>query len=45
LASCRAFQPSRDLLSLIWQCVLESKSPTPEQIQTLKRNGLGKLTT
>lgn len=43
LATCRAFQPSRELLSLIWLCVREQKSPSLEQIQNLKLKGLGKL--
>ena len=43
LRDCRAFQPSPELLSLLWQCVLQQKSPTPSEIHTLKQNGLGKL--
>ncbi|KAL7529165.1 hypothetical protein ACHAXR_005018 [Thalassiosira sp. AJA248-18] len=43
LADCRAFQPSRELLSLIWQTVLTKKSPSLETVQTLKQRGLGKL--
>ena len=45
LATCWFFQPSPKLLSLIWRCLLDEKSPTLKQIRTLKQQGLGKLTT
>ena len=43
LKPCRLFQPRPELLSLIYRCVLTQKSPSPEQIRTLKQQGLGKL--
>ena len=43
LKACRFFQPSPELLSLIWDMLLKEKSPTLEEIQTLKQKGLGKL--
>ena len=45
LKACRHFQPNPKLLSLLWQCVLRQQSPTHEQIQTLRLEGLGKLIT
>jgi hypothetical protein len=45
LAKCRSFQPSPELLSLIWQAVLTKKSPSLAQINQIKQQGLGKLTT
>ena len=44
LKSCREFQPSRGLCSMIWQCVRTQSSPSLDQIQAAKREGLGKLT-
>jgi hypothetical protein len=43
LKSCREFQPSRGLCSMIWQCVRTQSSPSLDQIQAAKREGLGKL--
>ena len=43
LKHCRSFQPSRELLSLIWETVLTEKLPSHEQLQTLKRSGLGEI--
>ena len=43
LKHCRSFQPSRELLSLIWETVLTGKLPSHEQIQILKRSGLGEI--
>ena len=44
LAPCRAFLPSPELRSLIWDCVLHAKSPNPQQVKEMIRDGLGKLT-
>ena len=43
LKPCREFQPSRELLSLIWRSVQTKKSPSLKEIQELKQRGLGKL--
>ena len=43
LATCRAFHPNPELLSIIYQCALTKKTPTLKQIQELKQKGLGKL--
>ena len=45
LKSCHFFQPSPDLLSMIWNVLLKGKLPSLEQVKTLKQSGLGKLTT
>ena len=44
LAPCRLFQPSPELLSILYKRVLENKSPSLIEVRTLKQNGLGKLT-
>ena len=43
LRDCRLYQPSPELLSLLWSAALDKKSPTVDQIKTLKRSGLGRL--
>ena len=43
LATCCLFQPAPVILSPVWKCLLKKKSPSLKQIQTLKRQGLGKL--
>ena len=45
LQSCRFFQPSPNLLSVLWGIVLQKKLPSLQEVQTLKQSGLGKLTT
>ena len=44
LATCRFFQPSPKLVSLLWEIVLTKSWPSRKQIQILKQQGLGKLT-
>jgi hypothetical protein len=43
LQGCRRWTPSNKLLSLIWQCVQTKCCPSLEEIRTLRRTGLGKL--
>jgi hypothetical protein len=43
LQGCRRWTPSNELLSLIWQCVQTKCCPSLEEIRTLRRTGLGKL--
>ena len=43
LASCRFFQPSPKLLSMIWEIALIQKWPSQAEVQILKQEGLGKL--
>ena len=45
LKDCRRFQPSPELLSLTYRCVLNQKSPGLKEIQKMKLKGLGRLTT
>ena len=45
LESCRFFQPSPDLLSMIWAALLTEKLPSLSQIGKFKQSGLGKLIT
>ena len=45
LKSCRFFQPSLGLLSMIWAVLLEEKLPSLDQVKMLKQSGLGKLIT
>ena len=45
LKHCRFYQPSQELLSLIWETVLTRKSPDLESLQVLRLSGLGKLST
>ena len=43
LKNCRFFQPSPDLLSLLWDILLQEKLPSLRQVRALKQSGLGKL--
>jgi len=43
LRHCRFFQPSRELLSMIWEILLTRNSPDLNKVRLLKQNGLGKL--
>ena len=43
LSTCRLFQPSPKLLSLIWDAVTLNKSPSLEAVKTMRQSGLGKL--
>ena len=43
LKVCRSFQPSQELLSMIWDILLTEKLPCPRAIMQLRQNGLGKL--
>ena len=43
LKACASFQPSRKLLSLIWEILLTQKCPDLKQILSLKPQDLGKL--
>jgi len=43
LQGCRVFLPSQELLSLIWRCVRQQKSPNPAEMTTLRLNGLGEI--
>jgi len=43
LRHCRFFQPSRELLSMIWEILLTRNSPDLNKVWLLKQNGLGKL--
>lgn len=43
LKTCRDFQPSQELCSMIWQCVRTENSPSLAQIQAARQGGLGKL--
>ena len=43
LKHCRFFQPSQELLSMIWDILLTRKSPNLNKVLLLKQNGLGKL--
>ena len=45
LRNCRSFQPSQELLSMLWTIILSKNSPTLAQVRTLKQRGLGKLST
>ena len=45
LRTCRSFQPSQDLLSMLWTIILSKNTPTLSQVRTLKQQGLGKLST
>ena len=43
LRTCRSFLPSRELLSCLYSILLTRKSPDPNQVITLRRRGLGKV--
>jgi len=45
LRSFRFFQPSPNLLSMLWDMLLREKLPSLDQVRRLKQSGLGKLTT
>ena len=45
LKHCRFFQPSQELLSMIWDILLTQKSPDLSKVLLLKQNGLGRLST
>jgi hypothetical protein len=45
LKNCCFFQPSPELLSMIWAILLTQKSPDSNKVLLLKRNGLGRLST
>ncbi len=45
LKNCRFFQPSPELLSMIWEVFLTQKSPDLNKVLLLKQNGLGRLST
>jgi hypothetical protein len=42
---CRSFHPSPELISVLWDVVLNESLPSPTEIMTLRQRGLGKLTT
>ena len=44
LKNCRFFQPSQDLLLILWDILLREKLPSLKQVRDLKQSGLGKLT-
>ena len=43
LKNCRFFQPSPELLCLLWDILLQEKLPSLKQVRALKQSGLGKL--
>ena len=43
LVPCRFFRPNPDLLSMIWDILLNKKCPDLKQVATLKQQGFGKL--
>jgi len=43
LRHCRFFQPSQELLSMIWDILLTRNSPDLNKVRLLKQSGLGKL--
>ncbi len=43
LKNCRFFQPSPELLSMIWEILLTQKSPDLNKVLLLKQSGLGRL--
>jgi hypothetical protein len=43
LRHCRFFQPSHELLSMIWDILLTQNLPDLNKVWLLKHNGLGKL--
>jgi hypothetical protein len=43
LRHCRFFQPSQELLSMIWDILLTRNSPDLNKVWLLKQSGLGKL--
>ena len=43
LKHCRFFQPSQELLSMIWDILLTRRSPDLSKVLQLKQNGFGKL--
>ena len=43
LRNFRFFQPSQELLSMLWGILLHKKLPSLKQVRTLKQSGLGKL--
>jgi hypothetical protein len=45
LKHCRFFQPSPELLSLIWEILLTQKLPDLDKVLELKQNSLDKLST
>lgn len=45
LKDCRFFQPSQELLSMIWEIVLTKKCPDLKRVVALKPKDLGKLVT
>jgi len=45
LKHCSFFQPSQELLSMIWDILLTRKSPDLSKVLLLKQNGLGRLST
>ena len=44
LCSCRTFQPSQNLLTMLWDIMLNSASPDPLIIRQLKPETLGSFT-
>ena len=45
LKHCRFFQPSQELLSMIWEILLTRRSPDLKKVLLLKQSGFGKLST
>ena len=45
LKHCHFFQPSQELLSMIWDILLTRRSPALNKVLRLKQNGFGKLST
>ena len=45
LKHCHFFQPSQELLSMIWDILLTRRSPALNKVLQLKQNGFGKLST
>jgi hypothetical protein len=43
LKNCHFFQPSPELLSMIWVILLTQKMPDLNKVLLLKQSGLGKL--
>eukprot|EP00984_Skeletonema_dohrnii_P011801 scaffold4734_cov123-Skeletonema_dohrnii-CCMP3373.AAC.2 len=43
LRNCRRFQPSPELLSMLWTTTLTESIPTLDKVRQLKQRGLGKL--
>ena len=45
LKTCRTFLPSQELVSYLWHCLSTGSCPDLDRIKSLRRAGLGKLTT